>query len=55
MVTTRDVLDEFGRWLAEQPETPAKQWVRENPPTLRDAARAVVIHRIVRIAVELAA
>jgi hypothetical protein len=51
---TQDVLDEFGKWLEELPETPAKQWVRDNPPTVCDAMRAVVIYRIV-CAVELAA
>lgn len=46
MMATQEVLKEFGYWLDAQPETTAKQWVRENPPTDEDAERAVMIFQL---------
>ena len=37
-----DVLSEYETVLAEEPDTPAKRWCLENPPTYVDATVAVL-------------
>lgn len=41
MLTASEVMDEFGAWLSDWPDTPARRWVLENPPLVGDLHRAI--------------
>lgn len=43
-----EVLAEFGTWLDEWHDCPAKRWVQEHPPTRYDAEVAIIVVQNVR-------
>lgn len=40
-MTAQEILTEFDLWLLEQPDTPARRWVVENPPHVSQVFNAV--------------
>jgi hypothetical protein len=45
-ITAGDVITEYGRWLAEQPPSPAREWALANPPGTETAQRILSTQRL---------